>query len=61
MGGKRICVGKTFAELFSKILLSMTVWNYDMEFEDKEHYEKRPLITVGLDDAKVFVHITPRK
>ena len=61
MGGKRICLGKTFAELFSKILLSLATWNYDMEFVDKEHYDKRPLITMGLDDIKVKVHIANRK
>jgi cytochrome P450 len=42
LGGKRICLGKTFVETISKIVGPTVLHNFDFEFSNKEHYTKRP-------------------
>ena len=41
LGGKRICIGKTFAEVMSKIIGPSLFGLYDFEFMDKKHYEEK--------------------
>ena len=43
LGGKRICIGKTFAENLVRCVLSIIVSQLDFEFVDKSLYEKRPV------------------
>ena len=40
-GGKRICIGKVFAEMNMKILFTYMSQFFDFEFKDKEKYLKR--------------------
>jgi cytochrome P450 len=42
LGGKRICLGKTFVETISKIVGPTILANFEFEFLDKAHYEKKP-------------------
>lgn len=42
LGGKRICLGKTFVESISKITGPTILHNFDFEFTDKEHFKKKP-------------------
>jgi cytochrome P450 len=48
--GKRICLGKTLAEMELKSLLTMILINLDFEFVDKTNYTKRiPFLSVNED------------
>mmetsp|Transcript_25635 Transcript_25635/g.19393 ORF Transcript_25635/g.19393 Transcript_25635/m.19393 type:complete len:94 (-) Transcript_25635:94-375(-) len=42
LGGKRICLGKTFAEQITKVIFTMIVWNFEFEFDDKKFYTEKP-------------------
>ena len=39
-GGKRICLGKTFAETISKIISPSLLAHFDFEFEDPSYMTK---------------------
>jgi cytochrome P450 len=41
--GKRNCLGKTFAEIVIRIVLTFFLKKYEIEFEDPLHYNERPL------------------
>lgn len=47
LGGQRVCLGKTFAELTLKFTIPMYTYFFDFEWIDKEHYEKRPIYEFG--------------
>jgi cytochrome P450 len=61
LGGKRICLGKTFAELFAKVICAIILYKYDVEFVDKESYVKKPTIVVGMEDAFISIKIKKNK
>ncbi len=42
LGGKRVCLGKTFADMTFKITASLLLQNFDFEFVNVEHYTKKP-------------------
>ena len=42
-GGKRICFGKTFAEMVLKVVASMLSQTFDFEFVEKERYYRHKL------------------
>ncbi len=42
LGGKRICLGKTFAENFGKCVLSVVISQMDFTFTNSEHYKIKP-------------------
>ena len=42
LGGKRICLGKTFAEMTSKILGPKLIFNFDYTFVNPEHDFNKP-------------------
>ena len=37
LGGKRVCLGKTFAEITVRFTLAMYFWFFDFEFVKEEH------------------------
>ena len=47
LGGQRICLGKTFAELTLKYTLPMYTFFFEFEWENKEYYENRPRYQFG--------------
>ncbi|CDW82254.1 cytochrome family subfamily polypeptide 55 precursor [Stylonychia lemnae] len=49
-GGKRICLGKTFAESLMKCLISIIVNQIDFEFEDKELLKRKPIFALMQDE-----------
>jgi cytochrome P450 len=51
IGGKRICLGKTFAESMLKCLITMIVSNVSFEMVNKDHYSKKP--TIGFFEREV--------
>ena len=42
-GGRRVCFGKTFAEVMMKIVLSMMTQRFDFTFVDTEKFNKENL------------------
>ena len=47
LGGKRICLGKTFAETTLKLTLPLFFYHFDFEYVKEEHKAKRPHYEVG--------------
>lgn len=46
-GGKRICLGKTFAEVVSKFIVTPLLWKYDFEIKTPGMtYLNKPILTV---------------
>lgn len=52
-GGKRICLGKTFAEKFGIIIAAVIAYSIDFEYVDKINYEKRPIIGFHIEDPLI--------
>ena len=42
LGGKRICLGKTFVETISKIVGPTLLGHFDYEFVDKKYLKEKP-------------------
>ena len=57
-GGKRICVGKTFAESVGKVLVSIVASQLDFEFINPIYKEKCPMNNLSFDHPKTFVKAT---
>jgi cytochrome P450 len=47
MGGKRICLGKTFAEITTKFTVPLLYYHFDFDYVDSKHREQKPLYTLG--------------
>lgn len=47
LGGQRVCLGKTFAELTLKYTLPMYTHFFDFEWVNKDHYTNRPVYQFG--------------
>jgi len=62
LGGKRICLGKTFVETMSKIIGPSIIGNFDFEFVEKKHYTSKPANTlVCLHQPVVMVNLIEYK
>jgi len=42
IGGRRICLGKTFAELAVKFTLPIILFHHDFDYVEDKHKEKKP-------------------
>ena len=49
--GKRACIGKTFADIIVKSIISMVNYRYDIEFVNKSYYDKLPTCDLTLENA----------
>ena len=47
LGGKRICLGKTFAETTLRLLLPLYYHHFDFEFVNEEQKKVRPHYEIG--------------
>jgi len=47
LGGQRICLGKTFAELTLKYTIPMYTYFFEFEWVNKEYYKNRPRYQFG--------------
>ena len=55
LGGKRVCVGKTFAENSFKVVLPLILKAYkDLQFVDPAHYQQKPPNNVTLPHRPVI-------
>ncbi len=57
LGGKRICLGKTFAELFAKAVISIIAWKYEFKLVKQEDIERKPTFEVSLPSPDILVTI----
>jgi cytochrome P450 len=57
LGGKRICAGKTFADLVLKQCISLFVMTFDIDFVDKIHYEKMFPVGIFNLDREILVRL----
>ena len=48
LGGKRICLGKTFAEVAAKYLWAMLIYNFDFEFVNQEQKDSKPPVNAEM-------------
>jgi cytochrome P450 len=60
LGGKRICLGKTFAELSTRIIGPHLLWKFDFEFVDKQYETYKPPLHSLAPDPVVMVRIKKR-
>ncbi len=42
LGGRRVCIGKTFAENMAKVIIPIIVAQVSFEFVNQEFYERKP-------------------
>ena len=62
LGGKRICLGKTFVETVSKFIGPTIIGHFDFKFVDpKNHTEKPANNLLVLHEPSVMVSITENK
>jgi cytochrome P450 len=56
LGGKRICIGKTFAEIVAKLVITGFITQLDFEFADPEQKTKeKPLLNVDMVEQPVVL------
>lgn len=51
LGGARVCLGKTFAEVTLKFTLPMYFHYFDYELVKEEHKKERPIVKLGSTKA----------
>jgi len=47
MGGKRICVGKTFAEVLIKFTMPIIYHHFDFTLSNPEHHINKPTVNIN--------------
>jgi len=61
MGGKRICLGKTFAEITTRLTVPLLMHSFNFEYADPAHLKCKPKYTIGMmGPTKVMLKITKR-
>lgn len=59
LGGKRICLGKTFVETISKIIGPTILYNFDFKAQNPKHLERKPENnTVCIHEPSILVKLT---
>jgi cytochrome P450 len=46
LGGQRVCMGKSFAEMMVRYTISIMLWHYDFELIDQEQIENKPPMNI---------------
>ena len=41
-GGRRVCLGKSFAESMAKLVVPILISEFDFKFKKDEHYLRKP-------------------
>ena len=54
LGGKRVCLGKTFAEILVRFTLPLYYTYFDFEFVNEEHKQERPSYILGAKESPVI-------
>ena len=58
LGGKRICLGKTFAESIGKLIVSMIVSQLEFDFVDPKYNTFNPTNDLLFDEPKTSVKVS---
>lgn len=58
LGGRRICLGKTFAENILKSVMPVVLSQIDFEFEDKDLQNRKPINTFLQKEPEYLVRIS---
>jgi len=53
-GGKRICVGKTFAEVLMKFTLPIIYHHFDFKLSNPEHHINKPTVHINASKPSVI-------
>jgi cytochrome P450 len=62
LGGKRICLGKTFVEVAAKVVGANLLYHFDFKFQDEMNLNKKePINIVQLRQPVVMVNATEFK
>ena len=62
IGGKRVCLGKTFAEISAKLVISIIYSNFDFEFIDEKYMYSKPENNIAISEkAEVILKLIPKK
>ena len=54
LGGKRVCLGKTFAETVIRFTVPLLYFHFDFEVVNKDYLTKKPHYTLGGYTSPVF-------
>ncbi len=57
LGGKRICLGKTFAENIGRLIVCMVCSQIDFGFTNKDYYERKPKNDISVEEPKLTMTI----
>lgn len=61
LGGKRVCLGKTFAEITTRLTIPILMHALNFDFVDPKHYEKKPEYTIFMQQTpKIMLKISQR-
>mmetsp|Transcript_30470 Transcript_30470/g.29850 ORF Transcript_30470/g.29850 Transcript_30470/m.29850 type:complete len:166 (+) Transcript_30470:300-797(+) len=60
LGGRRVCLGKTFSETAIKVIISMVLQLYTIELHDKDHYVNKPFIAGTPRDPPTYIDVKKR-
>lgn len=58
LGGKRICLGKTFAENIGKLIVCMVSAQMNFDFTNKEYYKKKPENDISMPEPQFTMNVT---
>ena len=58
LGGKRICIGKTFAESIARVILPQILGQLDFELVDPKYKTFNPLNSMILDEPTTLVKVS---
>lgn len=60
LGGKRVCLGKTFAEHIVRFQLAIIMSQLDFKFAEPHYYERKPKNHSGMVQPPYPVYVTIR-
>lgn len=54
LGGKRVCLGKTFAEVLIRFTIPLLYHHFDFKLVNPEHLIKKPVVHIGATQNPVI-------
>ncbi len=55
LGGKRVCLGKSFSEFISRIIISAILMQFDFKYVNLEHQKNKPRHDITFFQPKVIL------
>jgi len=61
LGGQRICLGKSLAELMTRFTIPLMMWHYEFSLVDEKIKQNKPLMNVsGTEVCEIIMRKTTR-